>query len=175
MSMKTVKVVIKGIKFAAFAVALLGLVACGSKRNKAGGEYTEEGGVGDNMRFYGTGISPEQERELLAKRTYYFGYDSFEVNDADTLSIYAHAKRLANSPRTRIRVEGHTDERGSREYNVALGERRANAVANILMLKGANQNQISVVSYGKEKPATVGHSDSAWSQNRRAIIVYEVE
>ena len=72
-------------------------------------------------------------------------------------------------------MEGHTDNRGSREYNIALGERRANAVANILLLKGAGQDQISVVSYGKEKPAVSGDNESAWSQNRRAVIVYEMD
>jgi peptidoglycan-associated lipoprotein len=132
-------------------------------------------GVGDTMRFYGSDVSPAEEKALLAKRTYYFSYDGFDVNDEDTLSVYAHAKRLINGKRAHVRVEGHTDERGSREYNVALGERRANAVANILMLKGVPQDQISVVSYGKEKPAVAGHDESAWSQNRRAVIIYEVE
>lgn len=168
--------VIKGLKLAAVAVMMVGLVACSSKRNKSSDEeMMAAGGVGDNMRFYGMGMSPEQERELLTKKTYYFGYDSFEVNDADTMSVYAHAKKLANNPNAKIRVEGHTDQRGSREYNVALGERRANAVANILMLKGVGQNQVSVVSYGKEKPAAMGNEESAWSQNRRAVIVYEAE
>jgi peptidoglycan-associated lipoprotein len=132
-------------------------------------------GVNDTVRFYGSDVSPADEKDLLAKRTYYFGYDGFDVSDEDTLSIYAHAKRLLNGKRAHVRVEGHTDERGSREYNVALGERRANAVANILMLKGVPQDQISVVSYGKEKPAVAGHSESSWSQNRRVVIIYEVE
>ncbi len=163
------------VKSLAIITIVLGLAACASsKKNRfPGGEDTV--GVGDTVRFYGTSMSPEQERELLSQRVYYFGYDSFDVDDNDTMSVYAHAKRLANSPRTRVRLEGHTDERGSRDYNVALGEKRANAVANILMLKGANQDQISVVSYGKEKPAVRGHDESAWAKNRRVVIVYEVE
>lgn len=170
------KKIVMGVKLLAIGAAVIGLAACASsKRNRFGSGTEDSLGVGDTVRFYGTSMSPEQERELLAQRVYYFGYDSFDVNDSDTMSIYAHAKRLANSPRTKVRLEGHTDERGSREYNVALGERRANSVANILMLKGANQDQISVVSYGKEKPAVRGHEESAWAKNRRVVIVYEVE
>ncbi len=150
---------------------VLGLVGCA----KRGQSSSIGGGVGDSMQFYGTQVSAEQEREWLAKNTYFFGYDRFDVSDEDMMSIYAHAKKLITKPNTRIRVEGHTDERGSREYNIALGERRAKAVANILMLKGVGQHQISVVSYGKEKPASMGHDESAWTENRRAVIVYEVE
>ena len=162
------------LKLVLISAVVLGLAACASK-GKRGADGSEVGGVGDNMRFFGTDVSPEQERELLAKRTYHFAYDSFDVSDEDVMSISAHAKRLAHSGRAKVRVEGHTDERGSREYNVALGERRANAVANILTLKGVPQEQVTVVSYGKEKPASHGHDESAWSQNRRVVIVYEME
>ncbi len=160
------------------SLLFLGLVGCGAK--KGSGQYGADAdndviGVGDTVRFYGSDVSPGEEKDLLAKRTYYFDYDGFEVSDRDTLSVYAHAKRLLNGKRVHVRVEGHTDKRGSREYNVALGERRANAVANILMLKGVPQDQISVVSYGKEKPAAFGDDESSWSQNRRAVIIYEVE
>ena len=157
------------------SLLLLGLVGCGAKK---GSTYDADGdvlGVNDNVRFYGSDVSPTHEKDLFAKRTYYFDYDGYDVSDEDTLSIYAHAKRLLNGKRVHVRVEGHTDERGSREYNVALGERRANAVANILMLKGVPQDQITVVSYGKEKPAVTGHDESTWRQNRRAVIIYEVE
>src|SRR5690349_4742040 len=102
------------------SVLLLSLAGCASKK---GGQYDADGeviGVGDTVRFYGSDVSPAHERELLAKRTYYFGYDSNDLSDEDTLSIYAHAKRLLNGKRAHVRVEGHTDERGSREYNIAL-------------------------------------------------------
>jgi peptidoglycan-associated lipoprotein len=152
---------------------VLGLAGCGaSKRMGSGGDIS---GVGDVMQFYGTNLTPEQEKQLLEQRIYYFGYDRYDLNDQDTLSIYAHAKYLITKPHTKIRVEGHTDEWGSREYNVALGEKRAKAVANILMMKGVPQNQITVVSYGKEKPEVLGHDESAWKANRRAHLVYEVE
>ncbi len=173
MASKILKTMVVSVKAIVVMGAILGLVACGgASKRKSGSEVI---GVGDNVQFFGTNLSPEQEKELLAQRTYYFGYDSNEVSENDTLSVYVHAKRLMNSPNMHVRVEGHTDERGSREYNVALGERRANAIANILMLKGVAQNQISVVSYGKEKPALAGHDESSWSQNRRVVIVYEVE
>lgn len=168
------KKVVVGLKTVALLGLLISLSAC-SKRGGNGGEVDEAGGVGDNMRFFGTNLSPEEERALASQRTYYFGYDRFDLEEKDIQSIHAHAKRAVNSPNARIRVEGHTDERGSREYNVALGERRANAVANLLMLKGVGQHQISVVSYGKEKPDVAGHDESTWSKNRRAVIVYEVE
>jgi len=160
------------IKTGVILALSVSLLACA---NKKGGRSSDMYGVGDTAQFYGTDLSPQQEKDLLAKRSYYFGYDRFDVNEEDTLSVYAHAKRLITTPRAKVRVEGHTDNRGSREYNIALGERRANAVANILLLKGAGQDQISVVSYGKEKPSVSGDNESAWSQNRRAVIVYEMD
>ena len=105
----------------------------------------------------------------------YFDYDSFVVKAEFQNAIEAHAQFLKNNPRAKVSLEGHTDERGSREYNVALGDRRARSIASILMMKGVPQNQINIVSYGKEKPAVSGHDESAWSRNRRATIVYESE
>lgn len=163
---------IKIFKIVILAIALGGLLACNKRGNRTG---SETGGVGDTTQFYGSNLTAEDEKQLLTRGTYYFGYDNFEVRDEDMPSIYSHAKHLMETSRARIRVEGHTDERGSREYNIALGEKRARAVANILMLKGASQDQISVVSYGKEKPAVPGHDEYAWSQNRRAVIVYEID
>lgn len=167
--------VIKLLKTTCAIVILLSLVACAGNRGGRRGASDEILGVEDNMRFYGMNISPEEEKQLLEKHVYYFAFDNFEVNEADMPSLYAHAKYLINHPHARVRVEGHTDERGSREYNVALGENRANALAHVLMLKGVGQNQVSVVSYGKEKPAVSGHNESAWSQNRRSVIVYEAK
>ena len=154
--------------------AFLVITGC-AKKGSSSSEYADAGGVGDNVRFYGSNISPEEERQLLGRKTYYFGYDQFDLSECDVLSVYAHAKRICSNGKIRVRIEGHTDERGSREYNVALGEKRANAVANLLLLKGVHQNQICVVSYGKEKAAVFGNDESSWSKNRRAVIVYEVE
>jgi peptidoglycan-associated lipoprotein len=163
---------LKVIMVCTLALGLIGLGGCVKK--KGIGDGAADGmSAADSMQFYGTNLTPEQERELLSRNTYYFALDSFEVAEEDIMSVYAHAKKLICNAGCRIRVEGHTDERGSREYNVALGERRAKAVANMLMMKGVKPEQISVVSYGKEKPAVFGHDESAWSQNRRAVIAYE--
>ncbi|MDB6096082.1 MAG: pal [Francisellaceae bacterium] len=154
-------------------MASVSLMACGAKGKM--GRDSVVGGVGDPVQFYGQEVSPEQERELIDQKTYQFAYDRFDVQESDLLSVYAHAKKLMTHPKARMRIEGHTDERGSREYNVALGERRAKSLANIMMLKGVNQDQISIVSFGKERPKSRGHNESAWSENRRAEVVYESE
>jgi len=86
--------------------------------------------------------------------------------------VGAHAKYLASHGSARVRLEGHTDERGSREYNIGLGERRAQAVRRALLLQGASEGQISTVSYGEERPAVPGHDEAAWAKNRRVEIVY---
>lgn len=154
------------------AFGLIGMSGCVKKKGY-GADGNGEGSIGDSMQFYGTNLTPEQERALLNRNTYYFALDSFDIAEEDMMSVYAHAKKIICNNRCRVRVEGHTDERGSREYNVALGERRAKALANCLMLKGVKPESISVVSYGKEKPAVLGHDEAAWSQNRRAVIAYE--
>ena len=89
-----------------------------------------------------------------------------------TSLIAAHAKYLASNASIRVRLEGNTDERGSREYNIGLGERRAQAVRQALLLQGVAESQITTVSYGEERPAVTGHTEEAWSQNRRVEIVY---
>lgn len=152
-------------------------VGCASKNATQGDAdaYSARKGVGDVTRFYGEHLSPEREAQLAAQDIYYFDYDMYEIGPEDKLSIYTHAKKMIENPRMIARIEGHTDERGSREYNVALGERRAKAVANLLMMKGVPHHQIRTVSYGKEKPVALGHDESSWKENRRAIIVYEVE
>lgn len=108
----------------------------------------------------------------LSKRVVYFEYDSSEIRDDARPVIEAHATYLAQRSAASIVLEGHADERGSREYNLALGERRAKAVQQLMLLKGASSRQIEVVSFGEERPVSVGHDDTAWSQNRRVELVY---
>jgi peptidoglycan-associated lipoprotein len=108
----------------------------------------------------------------LKNRTIYFDFDSSEIKPEYNDLITAHAKYLAANAGKKVRVEGNTDERGSREYNIGLGERRAQAVRRALMLQGASDNQITTVSYGEERPAVTGHAEESWSRNRRANIVY---
>ncbi len=109
---------------------------------------------------------------MLAKRTIYFDFDNSEIKGEATDIVAAHAKYLASNPTARIRLEGNTDERGSREYNIGLGERRAQAVRRALLLQGASDGQLSTVSYGEERPAAAGHDEASWSKNRRVEIVY---
>ncbi|HEY6482011.1 MAG TPA: peptidoglycan-associated lipoprotein Pal [Steroidobacteraceae bacterium] len=109
---------------------------------------------------------------LLAKRVIYFDFDSSEIKAEGTEIVAAHAKFLASHASTRVRLEGNTDDRGSREYNIGLGERRAQAVRRALLLQGATEAQLSTVSYGAERPAVVGNGEEAWAKNRRVEIVY---
>jgi peptidoglycan-associated lipoprotein len=103
--------------------------------------------------------------------TVYFDFDSFVVKDEFRATIDAHAKRLATDRKKKLAVEGHTDERGGREYNLALGQKRAEAVAKSLALLGAQDSQIEAVSFGEERPAVQGNDEAAWAKNRRAELV----
>ena len=109
---------------------------------------------------------------LLATRTIYFDFDSSEIKSEYNAVVEAHAEYLANHPNVSVTLEGNADERGSREYNLALGERRAKAVKQQMTLLGAGADQIHVTSYGEERPAVEGHNEAAWSKNRRVEIVY---
>lgn len=106
----------------------------------------------------------------LAQRVVYFDFDSFVVKDEFRPMLEAHAKALAANRGSRMMVEGHTDERGGREYNLALGQKRADAVVKTLVLLGASDNQLEAVSFGKERPADPGHNEAAWAQNRRVEL-----
>jgi peptidoglycan-associated lipoprotein len=109
--------------------------------------------------------------ELSAKNTVYFAYDSSEIQAEYVPVVAAHAAYLVKYPAARVRIEGHTDERGSREYNIGLGERRGQAVRKALMLQGVADGQITTISYGEERPAAEGHDEAAYAQNRRAVLV----
>lgn len=110
---------------------------------------------------------------ILAKRSAFFDFDKSVVKEADKPMVQAHGQYLAEHADRKVVVEGNADERGSSEYNLALGNRRAESVKKMLVLSGAKAAQISTVSYGEEKPRASGHNEAAWSQNRRADIVYK--
>lgn len=129
-------------------------------------------GAGNNSASDEGADAPGPMEGLLAKRTIYFDFDSSEIKGEGTDIVAAHAKYLAKLGGQKIRLEGHTDERGSREYNIGLGERRAQAVRRALLLQGAAEGQISTVSYGEERPAAAGSDEAAWAKNRRVEIVY---
>lgn len=110
---------------------------------------------------------------ILSKRSVFFDYDSAVVKDEFKPVVTAHAKYLTDNRGRRVVVQGNTDERGSREYNLALGQRRADSVKKMLMLLGATDNQIETVSFGEEKPRAMGSTENAYSENRRADIAYD--
>jgi len=109
---------------------------------------------------------------LAQQRSVYFEFDSYTVPEQYNSLVETHARYLASHPQQRIVIEGHTDERGGSEYNLALGQRRAQAVRNRMTLMGVSDAQIETISFGKEKPKAFGSSESDWAENRRADIVY---
>lgn len=109
---------------------------------------------------------------VLAQRVIYFDFDSSKVNAQFVELIKHHGKYLALNSDASVRIEGHTDERGTREYNVALADRRAQSVKRLLLFQGAGSDQVTIISYGEEKPVAMGHDESSWRQNRRAELVY---
>jgi peptidoglycan-associated lipoprotein len=119
----------------------------------------------------GAGVSGPAGAQLQ-NRTIYFDFDSSEIRPDYNALITAHAPYLASNASIRVRIEGNTDERGSREYNIGLGERRAQALRRALLLQGVAESQITTVSYGEERPAVTGHTEDAWSRNRRDELVY---
>ncbi len=114
-------------------------------------------------------------RNILSKRNIYFDYDQFTVKDEYKPIVEAHAKYLQANRSARAILQGHTDERGTREYNIALGQKRADAVKNLMLLLGATEIQIETVSFGKEKPRREGHDEASWAENRRVDIVHAGE
>jgi len=118
-------------------------------------------------------IGDDRTSVIMNERVVYFGYDAATLDDASIALLKQHGRYLADNPGERARLEGHTDERGSREYNIGLGERRSVSVQSVLLAQGAAQNQLTPVSFGEERPAEIGMSETAWSMNRRVEIVYE--
>ena len=158
-------------KFAALALALSVAVGCSSK----GGEDAGQGGAAvDPNAGYGanTGAvdgSLSEEAALRAITTFYFEYDSSDLKPEAMRSLDVHAKDLQGNG-ARVVLEGHADERGTREYNMALGERRAKAVQRYLVLQGVSPAQLELVSYGEERPVATGNDESSWAQNRRVEL-----
>jgi peptidoglycan-associated lipoprotein len=109
---------------------------------------------------------------ILAKRSVYYPFDVSVVQAEDKAIVEAHAKFLSEHPNQKVRLEGNCDERGSDEYNLALGQRRADGVKQLLLVGGVKDIQVSTVSYGEEKPKTTGHDEASWSQNRRTDLNY---
>ena len=158
---------------AAAAVGIF-LVACGG-----GGQRTTEptvidrpidGEAGPNVTALE--FDDYELGELLARRVVYFDYDSSELTEQGKAVVRAHAQHLARAQDAQIVLEGHTDERGTREYNLALGESRAKTVARVLQAFGVDAARVQTISYGEERPVALGHDDAAWQKNRRVEILY---
>lgn len=146
-----------------------GSVAIEDKGTSADGGAMSSGAAGSS-RF--SSYSLDDPNSPLSQRVIYFDYDSAEITADGQELLVQHAGYLVANPGTHITLEGNTDERGSREYNIALGDRRALSVQRVLELNGVAPEQITVVSYGEEKPAAEGYSEAAWRLNRRVELLY---
>ena len=111
----------------------------------------------------------------MSRRSVYFDFDSYTVKSEYRDLVLAHAAYLRDNTNAQVLLQGNTDERGSREYNLALGQRRANSVKDILLLSGARDQQVEAVSLGEEKPRAMGSDESSWAENRRTDILYQGE
>lgn len=163
--------------------AAAALTACGSRvplnegaakvetRNPTAGQGAGAGSATNQPGVATVDLNANQNQAAdNMPRVVYFDFDSFVVKDEFRPVVESHARRLAANKQRRVTVEGHTDERGGSEYNLALGQKRAEAVARSLTLLGVADNQVEAVSFGKERPAVQGSDESAWAQNRRAEI-----
>lgn len=162
------------------AVVLLcvaALAGCASQTRTEGAPVDDRAGGGAGTSALPEGRGAEagaigSGAELLAKKRVYFAFDSSTLDEENRAIVEAHAAHLANNAGVKVHLEGHGDERGTREYNLALGERRAQAVERVMRALGVAGNRITTASYGEEKPIANGHDESAWRQNRRVEISY---
>ena len=173
----------KCMHVAAVAVLALALAACSkpTKPDETTAVPAETGaassGLGGDASAgagtTGTALTPQQQAlaAIQQKNVVYFDYDSAEISQDYVPVVAAHASYLVKYPTARVRLEGHTDERGSREYNIGLGERRAQTVRRALLAQGVAESQITTVSYGEERPAAAGADESAYAKNRRVELV----
>jgi peptidoglycan-associated lipoprotein len=164
------------------------LVGCASKETKTDTPVTERSSVTQPQASTSPGATTMPSTRapvagnplvdpsnILSKRSVFFDYDSNSVKDEYRGLVQAHSRYLGDKRDSKIRIEGNCDERGSREYNLALGQRRAEAVKKVMTVLGVSDGRIETTSYGEEKPMAQGHDEQAWSQNRRADIKYAGE
>ena len=160
------------ITFATLAVTALFLSACSSTKvddsANANANATAKSAVAQVV------VAPHMDpnSELSKNRSVYFDFDNFTVKKEYASVIERHGKYGSSNSQLKIKVEGNTDERGGREYNLALGQKRAEAVARALKVYGVKDGQVEPVSFGSEKPKAAGHDEASWSQNRRADVAY---
>lgn len=164
----------KTVRVALVALLCVGAAACSKKQ-----ELKQQPAVVDQtpVTAPSTGTGKYTPADLdtdacLRQRVVYFDFDKTEIKPEFQRIMACHAKYLQDRPTSQIRLEGNTDERGSREYNLGLGERRGNAVSSALQSAGGSASQLNVISYGKEKPVCREHNEDCWGKNRRVEIVY---
>lgn len=179
----------KILRLASLSIVFAALAACASNKPKGGEDASavvappsEPAAVAtplpsEGVASAGLAAEPNEGKvdlppELASRRVVYFGYDSDSPAPAELELVAAHARFLTANPRIRVRLEGHTDERGTREYNIGLGERRAQAVRRAMALQGVADGNLSTVSYGEEQPAVTGSDESSLARNRRVELVY---
>ena len=170
------------LKRTIYSLAIVALIAGCSSGTKLNDTpvVDRSGGAGQGSSGAASGVAPvtidpnaaTAQGPVGVARIVYFDYDSYTLKPEYQSLIDGHARFLKANPQRRISIEGHTDERGGREYNLALGQKRSEAVRRSLNLLGISDNQVEAVSFGKEKPAATGSGESVWAQNRRAEITY---
>jgi peptidoglycan-associated lipoprotein len=167
----------KTVRIALVALLCVGAAAC-SKKQEVKPQPQEQPQTTETPAQQGAGKYTPADLDTdacLRQRVVYFDFDKDEVKPEFQQIMQCHAKYLQDRPTAQMRLEGNTDERGTREYNLGLGERRGNAVSSALQANGGSASQISVISYGKEKPVCREHNEDCWSKNRRVNIVYTAE
>ena len=172
----------------ALAAALIATAACSGKKKKdlpplppqssapadTGNTGPSSGSTGQGDTGIGTRDLPGSQSDFVAQSgsdRVLFGYDSYDIDDEARTILGKQSEWLARYPQVKITIEGHTDERGTREYNLALGDRRANAAKNFLAAQGVAASRIATISYGKERPEAEGSDEAAYAKNRRAVTV----
>ena len=157
------------------AITMLTIGACSKKAPgdlpppPDGSDVSADAGSG-----IGNGVIPGSQQDFVANISadrIFFGFDQYNVDSEDMATLQSQATWLRANPAVRVVLEGHADERGTRDYNLALGERRANAAKNYLASQGVDPSRIETISYGKERPAATGSDEQAWAQNRRAVTM----
>jgi peptidoglycan-associated lipoprotein len=167
-------------RYILFPVVLMVLAGCAGQKGgtqddavgDSGAGGASSSGAGDDGYQQGSDYDEGYSGGLPENRIVYFGYDQSDVTPGSMDLLTEHAKYLADNPQVELRLEGHADERGSREYNIGLGENRAQAVRQILLLRGVGSAEMNTVSYGEERPAATGSDEENWALNRRVELVY---
>ncbi|MDV5170548.1 peptidoglycan-associated lipoprotein Pal [Photobacterium rosenbergii] len=172
----------KVLKGLAIALPMFTLAACSSSEStdSSAASETNTGSTTEQSTVVTSPVEQEpvlseqelRSQQLRQEQTVYFKFDNAEIQPDYQDMLTAHAEYLRDNMEVKVIVEGHADERGTPEYNIALGERRANAVAKYLQALGVSASQISIVSYGEEKPLVLGHTEADYAKNRRSVLVY---